>query len=276
MELSPQAISSVEFDLVRRGYDPEQVRQFLTRLAAAIEEMRSHLVASDARARAAMARVQELSIVQPTGATSGEAEAITKALMLAQRTADQTVAAAEVEAADKVRAAEEQAAVIVRNAEVSSSEILSKADTEGRKRIEAELATLSAKRNALQTESDILRGQVAVMRNEIGDVIEELQRVLRSTRRSAGSRGAFEDASSFDEAVDAIEPSGFVVERSFAVADDDDQDDFSGIPVGPAVGFAAEIEENDGWPVVASTNGTVGGMTASSPLPPPPFTLPSD
>jgi DivIVA domain-containing protein len=194
MELSPQAISSMEFELVRRGYDPEQVREFLSRLAAAVEEMRSHLLASDARARAAMARVQELSssaAAVPSPAQSNDSEAISKVLVLAQKAADQTVADADERAAAILAEAGERAQAItakaqdsLSDAQLQADEIVRRTEVATRSKMEAELQTLADKRAMLQNEADILRGQIAEMRDHVGDVIEDLQRVLRAPRRS--------------------------------------------------------------------------------------------
>jgi DivIVA domain-containing protein len=199
MELSPQKISEFEFDLVRRGYDPEQVRPFLQRLGGAVEEMQRHLIASDARARAAMARVHELSAVQqqtPVGPSVGDAEAITKTLMLAQRTADELTANADSYAAETVAAAEERARSLVEDAERRTTDYVQRTESDARTRIESELAGLTDRRAALQNEADILRGQIAEMRDQISSSIDELQRVLGSTRRG-NSRPVFGEHDSF-------------------------------------------------------------------------------
>jgi DivIVA domain-containing protein len=199
MELSPQKISEFEFDLVRRGYDPEQVRPFLQRLGGAVEEMQRHLISSDARARAAMARVHELSAVQqqtPIGPSVGDAEAITKTLMLAQRTADELTSNADTYANETVAAAEERARTLVEDAERRTTEYVQRTESDARIRIESELSGLAERRASLQNEADILRGQIAEMRDQISSSIEELQRVLGTSKRGH-SRAVFADDDSF-------------------------------------------------------------------------------
>jgi DivIVA domain-containing protein len=186
MELSPQAISAVEFDLVRRGYDPDQVRQFLQRLAAAIEEMRSHLVASDARARAAMARVQELSASPhqaPAPQPASDTEAISKALLLAQRMSDEVVAEAQAKADAMVAEAQNQAGAVMAAAEARALEKALHSEHEARTRLSSEVSVLAERKAILQAESDVLRSQIAEMHQQIGTSINELQKVLVASRK---------------------------------------------------------------------------------------------
>ena len=253
MELSPQAISSMEFELVRRGYDTEQVREFLSRLAAAVEEMRAHLLASDARARAAMARVQELSAAAtPNPQATSDAEAITKALLLAQKAADQTVADAEQQANRMIAEAEQRAQSIraqanatVAEAQTTADDLVRRTEVATRTKMEAELQTLANKRAALQNEADILRGQIVAMRDNIGDVVEELQRVLRSPRRSFASPsdtaaseelyGAANGANGANGSHDSNGSGSFVATSVSSFSD--------------PVGFAAEFAELDLAPI---------------------------
>jgi DivIVA domain-containing protein len=172
IELSPQAISAVEFDLVRRGYDPEQVRQFLQRLGGAVEELRSHLIASDARARAAMARVQELSAQQRPAAvvSNSDTESISRALLAAQKTADELVGNAKAHAVETVFAAEERAHEIVAAAHEEADEFAQAARHEARLQAEAEIATLLAERSRLQTDTCVLHNEIAELNEQIAEL----------------------------------------------------------------------------------------------------------
>ncbi|HRE01019.1 MAG TPA: hypothetical protein PLV68_06940, partial [Ilumatobacteraceae bacterium] len=100
-----------------KGYDPVEVREYLESLSGSIEGLQSQATAMEARARAAVARLQELNASQHAGgqadvkrtdptpakgaplAEVAEAETISRTLLLAQRTADHTVAEAKAEAA---------------------------------------------------------------------------------------------------------------------------------------------------------------------------------
>jgi DivIVA domain-containing protein len=177
MELSPQAITGVEFSQVRKGYDAEEVKSFLTRLAAGLEEMRSHLVASDARARAAMARVQELQGREPAG---GDTEVISKTLLLAQRTADSTVGDARKIADELITGADTRSKTMIADAEASAAETVRQAELQARNHTESELRTLNERRGALQAEVEQLNERIVAERERVAAVIESLQRLLRS------------------------------------------------------------------------------------------------
>ena len=61
MEMSPQAVRSTGFKLVKRGYDPEEVDAFKEQVASAVEFAQNQATAMEARARAAVAKLQEVS-----------------------------------------------------------------------------------------------------------------------------------------------------------------------------------------------------------------------
>jgi cell division initiation protein len=122
MELTPQTVRATGFKTIRKGYDPAEVDIFKERVASAIESAQNQATAMEARARAAVAKLQELtqagaapkdesSATPAAGATtvaeeqaapapaaaelrSDDAETISRTLLLAQRTADTTDAAA--------------------------------------------------------------------------------------------------------------------------------------------------------------------------------------
>src|SRR3954471_19837587 len=72
MELSPQSVALTTFKTVKKGYDPNEVRAYLTRLATAIESTQTQAAAMEARARAAVARLQELA-AQPAAPPAARA-----------------------------------------------------------------------------------------------------------------------------------------------------------------------------------------------------------
>src|SRR5262245_42598765 len=112
MAISPHDIRARTFTTVKRGgYDQREVEAFRTAAAEALEHATQEATAMEARARAAVARIQELQQqpapepaveanvgdAEPTVANQ-EAETISRTLLLAQRTADTTVAEAEQQA----------------------------------------------------------------------------------------------------------------------------------------------------------------------------------
>ena len=61
MELTPQAVRGTGFKTVRKGYDPGEVDVFKNQVASAIESAQNQATAMEARARAAVAKLQELT-----------------------------------------------------------------------------------------------------------------------------------------------------------------------------------------------------------------------
>ena len=74
MSLSPQRIRDTNFKAVRKGYDPAEVEAFVEEVAAALETAQNEATAMEAKARAAVARLQELSR-QAGDAGAGESAA---------------------------------------------------------------------------------------------------------------------------------------------------------------------------------------------------------
>lgn len=226
MELSPKAITNVEFHLVRKGYDPDEVRAFLTQVAKGVEALQTQLTNADARARAAVARMQELSASSPSAAaaaaapaeqtapvaavpavvaaepiaSSGDTDTIAKTLLLAQRTADATVAEAQSKAAAIVSSAEDRARTVVdqaearagvltREAEAQAAATIDKAKADAieesaseRARIQAELATMRAERDQLQASVTELSAHLIEHRGRLETTIAGMRQVLDDSR----------------------------------------------------------------------------------------------
>ena len=223
MELSPKAITNVEFHLVRKGYDPDEVRAFLTQVAKGVEALQTQLTNADARARAAVARMQELTSASPaaasaaaaveaapapapmvasleTHASSGDTDTIAKTLLLAQRTADATVAEAQSKAASIVSSAEDRARTIVDQAEARSSVLTREAEAHAaatidkaksdaveasaaeRARIQAEVATMRSERDQLQANVSELGAQLIDHRGRLEATINGMRQLLDDPR----------------------------------------------------------------------------------------------
>jgi len=149
MDMNPQRVRTAAFRTVKKGLDPSEVQAFLHSVADELERAQNQATAMEARARAAVARLQELSddgaaqgpastqtaggattaADTPSGDTAAgvdvsasvdESETISRTLLLAQRTADTTVAEARAEAerlrleaeAEARQAGEEERAVV--------------------------------------------------------------------------------------------------------------------------------------------------------------------
>ena len=166
MEMSPQRVRSAEFKTVRKGADPDEVKVFLNDVADELERAQNQSTAMEARARAAVARLQELS-ESAAGASSGtvdasaeEAETISRTLLLAQRTADKAIAEARGEAARIVSAANDEAASTLDSTREMAAQLLDEARTEARRIGESERLAIAGEVDSLKARRDFLESDV--------------------------------------------------------------------------------------------------------------------
>ena len=164
MEMSPQRVRSAEFKTVRKGADLDEVRTFLNDVADELERAQNQSAAMEARARAAVARLQEVN--ETAAATPhvepsvDEAETITRTLLLAQRTADSTVAEAQAEATRVLAAAKDEAAKTIDSTREMSAQLLEEARLEARKQGDAERQSIASEVDALKARRDFLEADV--------------------------------------------------------------------------------------------------------------------
>ncbi len=168
MEMNPQRVRSAEFKTVRKGADPDEVRVFLNDVADELERAQNQSTAMEARARAAVARLQELNEaglrrprVAPTvDASVEESETISRTLLLAQRTADQAVAGARADAEQILRKANDEAAKTLDSTREMSSQLVAEARIDARKIGEAERNAMASEVEALKARRDFLESDV--------------------------------------------------------------------------------------------------------------------
>jgi len=236
MDISPAQITEASFRTTRKGYDPGEVDSFLADVAKALEAARQQATAMEARARAAVARLQEVSSAEPAPAAPAaepsappevptkpepaevpavqipvaEAETISRTLLLAQKTADTTVAEAKSEAERIVADATSEAESTIDSTREMSAQLLEEAKAEARQASETE-------RRAAENEVEAL-----VARREflIGDV-DQLERFLIDQRDRL--RGAARQIEALCERVP--EGLGAVRPPALSASDDDDPGD---------------------------------------------------
>jgi DivIVA domain-containing protein len=230
MDVSPKTLREVEFREKMRGYHPEDVDQFLERVAAGIEVLQDRL-------RQAIERAQRAE--QAATEAGGNDDALRRTLLLAQRTADLAVQEAREQAAGIVTAAEQQAQSLVGDADqrvrtvVTEAEGRSKAmlaDSEGRAKamladaerrsqamvsdaeararrghedalieVRTELAKLEATRQRLNSEVDSMTQWITEHRGQLRAALEDaLTRVdqidVTPPAPSSPSQGASQNA----------------------------------------------------------------------------------
>jgi cell division initiation protein len=193
MDVSPKTLREVEFREKMRGYHPEDVDQFLERVAAGIEVLQDRL-------RQAIERAQRAE--QAATEAGGNDDALRRTLLLAQRTADLAVQEGREQAARIVAAAEQQfqaklgdaeqrvqsaiveaeqrAQATIADAERRANSMVSEAELHARRghddaivEVRAELAKLEVTRQRVQMDIDAMTRWVGEHRNALRSALEE-------------------------------------------------------------------------------------------------------
>lgn len=157
-DITPQSITAATFRTVRKGYDPAEVRDFLATVAGRMQQVQADAEAMEARARAALAKLHATERATEPPLVD-EAETISRALLLAQRTADETV-----------EQARRQAERMVEEAEAAARAAHAEAWEEAHSEVEA----LRARRDFLAGDVEELERFLSSQRMRLGEVAERL------------------------------------------------------------------------------------------------------
>jgi len=201
MDVTPSQVSNASFRTVRKGYEPTEVTAFLADVAVALEDAQQQATAMEARARAAVARLQEMAAAEEASSavaavpaevpvdsessdrsdSSGvhvgadDAEIITRTLLLAQRTADTTINEAQTEA-DQIRGeARTDADATIDSTREMAAQLLDDARNEARKASEAERRAAENEVQSLVARREFLVGDVDQLEQFLGDQRERLR-----------------------------------------------------------------------------------------------------
>jgi len=184
MDFSPQTVRSAGFKSVKKGYDPFEVDDFKEKVAAAIETAQNQATAMEARARAAVAKLQEVSqqvtsrdreAEASPSASEADAETISRTLLLAQRTADHTVAQANSDAESITVKSRVDATTVIDNARSMADKLLDEARLEARRSAESERITAENEVQALLARRDFLLSDVDHLEHHLGAQRERLR-----------------------------------------------------------------------------------------------------
>lgn len=209
MDVTPQLIEQIEFSEKFRGYDPDQVDDFLERVGASLAELTSEVAVLTTRAERAEQEAATLrenagsqpvtpqpSAVGQTMSDDEEIEHATRTLVLAKRTADAAVGEARDEAAKLVAQAQALAETtttqsaaeadrLVREAQAQRDEMLRRAreDAENefaaqRSRFSDDVRTLESERAGLSAHVLALESRIAEYRSGIEAAADQMRRVL--------------------------------------------------------------------------------------------------
>lgn len=192
MELTlKRLLEQAEFNQVRRGgYDRDEVNALLDRAVAmaakveaklteTLEDARRGTGPSEAEIEAEVERRVEAALARSRSERTGpseeeQAEEVARALLLAQRSADEAIRDARDEA-EAIRSKAESEAAATR------AEAAAELETErarARERIRSEISELEGIRERLRTDVGLLERHVEDQRNQLRSTIAELQRLL--------------------------------------------------------------------------------------------------
>lgn len=238
MAISPHDLRARQFTTVKRGgYDQREVEAFRTAAAEALEQATQEATAMEARARAAVVRLQELQqqaaapsvLAEQTGPGAdaptapdtvpavAESETISRTLLLAQRTADATIAEAEHDAAARRQAAETEATDLIEGAKAESR----RAGEAERVRVEGEVQALLARRDFLESDVDHLEEFLSAQRQRLTTVATELNDVTSRVGNGLGPMHRPQlSASDADHSGDVGVPGAEPVAAAAAIVDD--------------------------------------------------------
>ncbi len=212
MDVTPQLIEQIEFSEKFRGYDPDQVDDFLERVGASLSELlaevdelngrveRAERDAAEARDRAAAAPVvPPAPVAAPVPAAMSDEEEIahaTRTLTLAQRTAEAAISEARAEAAKMTEAAHVRAEAATRDATAEAERMLrdshaqreelvrrAREDAEAefgtqKTRFTEEIRVLDGQRTELSGQVSALEERLSEYRANLTGFIDQMRQVI--------------------------------------------------------------------------------------------------
>jgi DivIVA domain-containing protein len=193
MDVTPQLIEQFDFAEKFRGYDPDQVDDFLERVGATLTRLGDELKAQTERAEraeAALADARSRLEAAPAPAPAPErepddVEQATSTLVLAKRTAEAAINEARGEANKLLTEARAEADRFVAEARARRDEMMKeardKAEAEFAGQSEArrnEIGELDTAKKGLGDDISILEGRLAEYRKNLADVHSRLGQLL--------------------------------------------------------------------------------------------------
>jgi len=253
MEMSPQRVRSAEFKTVRKGADPDEVKVFLGDVADELERAQNQATAMEARARAAVARLQEVSqtsaIAPAVEASVDESATISRTLLLAQRTADTAVAEARSDASRIVGSANDEAATTLDSTREMAAQLLAEARVEARRVGEGERTAIASDVEALKARRDFLESDVEQLelflteqRSRLRDAATSLIDITERIPGGLGEARAPLLSASDDEPTSPVEAIAAATDEPKWELADDDGDEVA--PRGDDLLIVTEIAES--------------------------------
>lgn len=216
MDVTPKVLREISFREKFRGYDPDEVDEFLGRVAETLKQMHGRLQEAAAQIEAAETRAARSEARSREG--SETEETLRRTLVLAQRTADAAIEDAQQRAAEMLEVARAEADTAVSDARARAAVILEEAQSESLKlaevrldEVEAELGVLEGRRSAAQAEVAAAEARAEEARRRLAALVEDLQRLAGVAPRAVdapASEPAAAPAPEADAAPEAGGPAG--------------------------------------------------------------------
>jgi DivIVA domain-containing protein len=188
-------LRTVEFRLGLKGYNVDEVDEYLDKAAQEAEGLQEHVRQLNERLRQASERIAALerdkhfapATEGEHAGGSGEAalsdETLQRTLLLAQKFVDQTKRESEAEAAAIVSQAEETARATVASAEQMAAQL----QAESHQKLREEVARLEASRTELATDVENMARHLESERNRLRGALSEILRWVDDNVQPANS-----------------------------------------------------------------------------------------
>ncbi len=180
MDLTPQTLRDVEFREKLRGYHPDDVDDFLEEVAVALDGVLTRLRSAEAAAGGAIPTPPTSAALSAPAAAPAVSDpnlsegTLSRALLLAQRTADLAVAEAEQSARQLLDEARAEADRILAETQAKVGAMTE----EARSSAESAVAELDQRRVALEREVAALQSWAAQHRDRLREVLSDQLRSL--------------------------------------------------------------------------------------------------
>jgi DivIVA domain-containing protein len=176
MEVTGKVLREVEFRDRLRGYDTDEVDEFLEKVAVGVDALNARIEELETRL-ASQPKPAEPAIAPAPAMPSMDDDAIRRTLVLAQRTADLAVGEAREEAARLVEEAKTEAETLVARAEEAARRLRAEAEEE----MQARVARLGEERERLDREVRSLTRMVEGERERLTESLSAALRYVRET-----------------------------------------------------------------------------------------------
>jgi len=192
-------LRTVEFRLGLKGYNVDEVDEYLDKAAQEAEGLQEHVRQLNERLRQASERIAQLerdkraapvaaqadegAAAASTDAATLSDETLQRTLLLAQKFVDQTKRESEAEAAAVVAHAEETARAAIASAEATAAQL----QAESHQKLREEVSRLEATRTELATDVESMARHLESERNRLRSALSEILKWVDENVQPANS-----------------------------------------------------------------------------------------